>query len=177
MLASVPRLTREAAEVTAEAAASATSDVESQGPSLPLSILDVRSKALEEIQNKPAKVQSRTEPKKPSQVSKLVSDQLDKGPFFGLPTKVKELYVEQKKVTSLFAWQERCLKSLAVKNKSNFLYSLPNSGGKTLVAEINNATGVALLQEERHLHSPVCINRPRKDKVADRICSGTRFLC
>ena len=52
LLASVPRLTREAAEVTAEAAASATSDVESQGPSLPLSILDVRSKALDEIQNK-----------------------------------------------------------------------------------------------------------------------------
>ena len=50
--ASVLRLTREAAEVTAEAAASATSDVESQGPSLPLSILDVRSKALDEIQNK-----------------------------------------------------------------------------------------------------------------------------
>ena len=66
-----------------------TSDVESQGPSLPLSILDVRSKALEEIQNKPAKVQSRTEPKKPSQASKLVSEQLDKGPFFGLPRKVR----------------------------------------------------------------------------------------
>ena len=67
-----------------------TSDVESQGPSLPLSILDVRSKALEEIQIKPAKVQSRTEPMpmKPSQASKLVSEQLDKGPFFGLEPKI-----------------------------------------------------------------------------------------
>ena len=146
-----------------------TSDVESQGPSLPLSILDVRSKALEEIQNKPAKVQSKTEPKKPSQASKLVSEQLDKGPFFGLPTKVKELYVEQKKVTSLFAWQERCLKSSAVKNKSNFLYSLPTSGGKTLVAEI------IMLQELLCYKKNVIFILPYVSIVQEKIRSLTPF--
>lgn len=113
------------------------SAVDTQTSSLPstnLSILDVRAKALEEIQNKPNSIRIRSQ--KQSQASKLVEDKLDLGPFFGLPSKVKELYIEHKGVTELFLWQEKCLKSSAVKSKSNFLYSLPTSGGKTLVAEI-----------------------------------------
>ena len=47
-----------------------------------------------------------------------------------------ELYHKLKGVKELFPWQVRCLTSPAVKNKTNLLYSLPTSGGKTMVAEI-----------------------------------------
>ena len=113
-------------------------EIESQGSSLslPSSVLDIRAKALEEIQNKPARTRKKCpQSENESQVSRVVADKVDLGPFFGLPTRVRELYVEYKGVTSLFLWQEKCLKSAAVKNKSNFLYSLPTSGGNTLVAE------------------------------------------
>ena len=93
--------------------------VESQGSSLPSSVLDIRAKALEEIQNKPEKRRSKS-PQKESQVSRVVVDKVDLGPFFGLPSAVKELYIKNKGVTNLFLWQEKCLKSAAVKNKSNF---------------------------------------------------------
>ena len=109
--------------------------------SLPLSFVDVRAMALQELKMKAAagpEVKSTTEREvsQVSQVSRLVKDEVDRGPFFGLPSRVAELYQELKGVRELFAWQARCLKSPAVKNKSNLLYSLPTSGGKTLVAEI-----------------------------------------
>jgi len=113
---------------------SPTCSVDSQSPSLPMSVLDIRAKALEDLRNKSALIQSQVKSK--SQVSKLVQDKVDLGPFYGLPSIVGELYFKHKGVRELFPWQVRCLKSSPVKNKTNLLYSLPTSGGKTMVAEI-----------------------------------------
>ena len=142
--------------------------VESQGSSLPSSVLDIRAKALEEIQNKAEKKRSKT-PQKESQVSRVVVDKVDLGPFFGLPSAVKELYIKNKGVTNLFLWQEKCLKSAAVKNKSNFLYSLPTSGGKTLVAEI------IMLQELLCYKKNVIFILPYVSIVQEKIRSMTPF--
>uniref|UniRef100_A0A3B3ZGE4 Helicase POLQ-like n=1 Tax=Periophthalmus magnuspinnatus TaxID=409849 RepID=A0A3B3ZGE4_9GOBI len=70
------------------------------------------------------------------QTMQTVSSQTtDLGPFFGLPTKVKDILLKLKGIKSLY-WQETCLNLDCVQRRKNLIYSLPTSGGKTLVAEI-----------------------------------------
>ncbi|XP_052444930.1 helicase POLQ-like [Carassius gibelio] len=65
-----------------------------------------------------------------------ISAEQDLGPFFGLPSKVKDLILKLKRIQDLYEWQKTCLSLDSVQQRKNLIYSLPTSGGKTLVAEI-----------------------------------------
>ncbi|XP_058523049.1 helicase POLQ-like isoform X2 [Ochotona princeps] len=60
----------------------------------------------------------------------------DVGPFYSLPSKVRDLYAQFKGIEKLYEWQHTCLTLNSVQERKNLIYSLPTSGGKTLVAEI-----------------------------------------
>lgn len=58
------------------------------------------------------------------------------GPFFGLTKRHQHFIVKTKRIEGLYDWQEECLGLRAIHDKTNLIYALPTSGGKTLVAEI-----------------------------------------
>ncbi|KAF7995969.1 hypothetical protein HCN44_007936 [Aphidius gifuensis] len=60
----------------------------------------------------------------------------DSNSFYGLPDRVKSLIFKSKKINSLYEWQNQCLNLPSIKNRKNLIYSLPTSGGKTLVAKM-----------------------------------------
>ncbi|XP_063105412.1 helicase POLQ-like isoform X2 [Cavia porcellus] len=66
----------------------------------------------------------------------IASSSNDLGPFYSLPSKVRDLYVQFKGIKNLYEWQHTCLTLSCVQERKNLIYSLPTSGGKTLVAEI-----------------------------------------
>ncbi|XP_050646077.1 helicase POLQ-like isoform X6 [Macaca thibetana thibetana] len=66
----------------------------------------------------------------------IESSSNDLGPFYSLPSKVRDLYAQFKGIEKLYEWQHTCLTLNSVQEGKNLIYSLPTSGGKTLVAEI-----------------------------------------
>lgn len=55
---------------------------------------------------------------------------------YGLHASVAELYFTARRIQSLYPWQDEVLRRPAMQAGRNFVYSLPTSGGKTLVAEV-----------------------------------------
>ncbi|KAM6136490.1 helicase POLQ-like isoform 3-T3 [Phoenicopterus ruber ruber] len=66
----------------------------------------------------------------------IESSSVDIGPFYGLPSKVKDLLRQFRGIETLYEWQHDCLMLESLQQRKNLIYSLPTSGGKTLVAEI-----------------------------------------
>ncbi|XP_009078272.1 PREDICTED: helicase POLQ-like, partial [Acanthisitta chloris] len=66
----------------------------------------------------------------------IESSSVDIGPFYGLPSKVKDLFGQLRGIETLYEWQHDCLMLESLQQRKNLIYSLPTSGGKTLVAEI-----------------------------------------
>ncbi|XP_075277254.1 helicase POLQ-like isoform X1 [Opisthocomus hoazin] len=66
----------------------------------------------------------------------IKSSSVDIGPFYGLPSKVQDLLRQFRGIEMLYEWQHDCLMLESLQQRKNLIYSLPTSGGKTLVAEI-----------------------------------------
>lgn len=93
----------------------------------------------------------------------------DRGPFYSLPSKVRDLYVQLKGIKKLYDWQHTCLTLSSVQKRRNLIYSLPTSGGKTLVAEI------LMLQELLCRQKDVLMILPYVAIVQEKISSLSSF--
>ncbi|XP_040603449.1 helicase POLQ-like isoform X2 [Mesocricetus auratus] len=93
----------------------------------------------------------------------------DRGPFYSLPSKVRDLYVQLKGIKKLYDWQHTCLTLSSVQKRKNLIYSLPTSGGKTLVAEI------LMLQELLCRQKDVLMILPYVAIVQEKISSLSSF--
>ncbi|XP_059130794.1 helicase POLQ-like isoform X2 [Peromyscus eremicus] len=93
----------------------------------------------------------------------------DLGPFYSLPSKVRDLYAQLKGIKKLYDWQHTCLTLSSVQKRKNLIYSLPTSGGKTLVAEI------LMLQELLCRQKDVLMILPYVAIVQEKISSLSSF--
>ncbi|KAL1790926.1 helicase POLQ-like isoform X1 [Sigmodon hispidus] len=93
----------------------------------------------------------------------------DVGPFYSLPSKVRDLYAQLKGIKKLYDWQHTCLTLNSVQKRKNLIYSLPTSGGKTLVAEI------LMLQELLCRQKDVLMILPYVAIVQEKISSLSSF--
>ncbi|XP_036056125.1 helicase POLQ-like isoform X3 [Onychomys torridus] len=93
----------------------------------------------------------------------------DLGPFYSLPSKVRDLYAQVKGIKKLYDWQHTCLTLSSVQKRKNLIYSLPTSGGKTLVAEI------LMLQELLCRQKDVLMILPYVAIVQEKISSLSSF--
>ncbi|XP_053260177.1 helicase POLQ-like isoform X2 [Podarcis raffonei] len=108
------------------------------------SLKDHLKSAMTENASAPASLMSKSKQLKEAVVSEEIgvaerthsASFVDIGPFYGLPTKVKELLAEFRGIDKLYDWQHACLTLESLQQRKNLIYSLPTSGGKTLVAEI-----------------------------------------
>ncbi|XP_069869268.1 helicase POLQ-like isoform X4 [Dipodomys merriami] len=99
----------------------------------------------------------------------IESSSYDLGPFYSLPSKVRDLYVQFRGIEKLYEWQHTCLTLSSVQERKNLIYSLPTSGGKTLVAEI------LMLQELLCRRKDVLMILPYVAIVQEKISSLSSF--
>lgn len=85
------------------------------------------------------------------------------GSFFGLTKYHKQFIFRTKRIQSLYDWQEECLRLRAIYERTNLIYALPTSGGKTLVAEI------AMFREMMLRHKNVIFVLPYVSIVQEKV--------
>ncbi|XP_043192767.1 helicase POLQ-like [Amphibalanus amphitrite] len=120
-------------------AASSQSQWGAASPSLPLPSYGVSPALVSQVSGAPSSCEAESQRRRAALV-RAAETELPPcsavGPFHGLPSLVQTLLAKQRGITALYEWQEECLRLPAVLKRDNLVYSLPTSGGKTLVAEL-----------------------------------------
>ncbi|CAG5134672.1 unnamed protein product, partial [Candidula unifasciata] len=110
-----------------------------------------------------------------SQIRKEGSS-VDIGPFYGLPAKVQQLFEKYRGISKFYDWQDECLKLEAVKEHRNLIYTLPTSGGKTLVAEVLIMRELLCYQRDALLVLPFVSIVQEKVKTISEFATELGFL-